>query len=187
MRLSRIVAGMAGAAALGTGGYVGLVTGALTLDVGVGRRTRPLGPITKTIAAPPDAVFAVAAAPYDVRPTRAMAEKVEVLERTDAMVLAAHRTPVGYGLTAVTVESVTFDPPHVMGFRLLRGPVPLVTETFTFGETAIGTELRYEGILGTDFWILGERWAAVVAPAWEATVSASLDDIAAESERRTAR
>jgi hypothetical protein len=33
-------------------GYLGLVTGAVTLDVGVGRRARPLGPQTVSIAAP---------------------------------------------------------------------------------------------------------------------------------------
>jgi len=33
-----------GAAAVGVVGYLGLVTGRLTLDLGVGRRTRALGP-----------------------------------------------------------------------------------------------------------------------------------------------
>jgi hypothetical protein len=49
-----------------------------------------------------------------------MQEKVEILERAGQMVLAAHRTTVGSGLTAVTVETVTLDPPHRMGFRPLR-------------------------------------------------------------------
>jgi hypothetical protein len=52
------------------------------------------------------------------------------------MLLAAHRTVAGSGLTAVTVETVTLDPPSRMGFfRLLRGPVPHVIETFAFDET----------------------------------------------------
>jgi hypothetical protein len=33
----------AGAAAIGA--YIGVVTGRLTLDLGIGRRTRPLGPL----------------------------------------------------------------------------------------------------------------------------------------------
>ena len=37
------------------------------------------------------------------------AEKVEILERAGQMVLAAHRTPVGSRLTAVTVDTVTLD------------------------------------------------------------------------------
>jgi hypothetical protein len=41
---------LAGAATTGT--YVGLVTGRLTLDLGLGRRTRPLGPLHLDIAAP---------------------------------------------------------------------------------------------------------------------------------------
>jgi hypothetical protein len=106
-----------------TGAYIGVVTGRLTFDLGLGRRTRPLGPFHLDIAAPRETVFAVAAAPYADRQPRAMREKVEILERAGQMVLAAHRTPVGSGLTAVTVETVTLDPPKRMGFRLLRGPV----------------------------------------------------------------
>ena len=93
-------AAVAGAAA--TGAYIGVVTGRLTLDLGLGRRTRPLGPLHLDIAAPRETVFAAAAAPYADRQPRALREKVEILERTGQMVLAAHRTPVGSGLTAVT-------------------------------------------------------------------------------------
>src|SRR6516225_5275448 len=50
-------------------GYALVVRGALTLDLGIGRRTRPLGPITLTIAAPPETVFDVIAAPYLGRKT----------------------------------------------------------------------------------------------------------------------
>lgn len=70
--------------------YVGLVSGALALDVGVGRRTRQLGPQTIDIAAPQEVVFDVIAQPYLGRTTRAMREKVRVLERGSDMVLAAH-------------------------------------------------------------------------------------------------
>jgi hypothetical protein len=124
---------VAGAAAIGA--YVSLVTGRVTLDLGAGRRTRPLGPSDLDIAAPRETVYAAAATPYADRQPRAMQDKVEILERAGQMVLAAHRTPVGSGLTAVTVETVTLDPPNQMGFRLLRGPVPHVIETFTFDET----------------------------------------------------
>ena len=49
--------------------------------------------------------------PYTDRQPRAMQEKVEILERAGQMVLAVHRTALGSGLTAVTVETVTLDPP----------------------------------------------------------------------------
>jgi hypothetical protein len=102
------------------------------------------------------------------------------------MVLAAHRTPVGSGLTAVTVETVTLDPPNRMGFRLIRGPVPYVTETFTFDETADGTRFTYSGELGTDLWRLGQTWGDLVARSWVQTVRDSMAAIKTESERRAA-
>jgi hypothetical protein len=61
----------AAALAAGTALYRGLVTGRLSLDLGVGRRTRALGPLSVDIAAPPEAVFATSAAPYAVRRTPA--------------------------------------------------------------------------------------------------------------------
>lgn len=174
-----------GAAAAGT--YVGLVTGRLTLDLGVGRRSRPLGPLTVEVAAPREVVFEVATAPYAERRPRAMREKVDILERGEGMVLAAHRTPVGRGLVAVTVETVTFEPPGRIGFRLVRGPVPQVTETFDLEETATGSRLIYTGEMGTDLGLLGEWWGDVVQRSWVAAVASSLRAIQTEAERRAAR
>lgn len=178
---SLTVLGAAGASA-----YVGLVSGRLSVDLGVGRRTRPLGPLTVDINAPRDVVYAVATAPYAERRPRALREKVDIIERGDGMVLAAHRTPVGGGLTAVTVETVTFDPPTRIRFRLIRGPVPHVAETFELEETGNGTRLTYTGELGTDLGALGERWGDLVERNWVAAVRESFDTIRAEAERRTA-
>ncbi len=186
MRLSNLLAGAAALVGTGAAGYVGLVTGRLSLDLEVGRRTRPLGPLVVDIAAPREVVYAAATAPYAERRPRAMAEKVQILERGDGMVLAAHRTPVGGGLVAVTVETVTFTPPERIDFRLVRGPVPYVAETFELEETASGTRLNYTGELGTDLGALGQRWGDVVGRSWVATVRRSLETIRAESERRSA-
>ncbi len=185
MRVVTALATVAGVGAAGAATYVGLVTGRLSLDVGVGRRTRRLGPIVLDIAAPREVVFAVATAPYAERRPRAMAEKVRILERTERMVLAAHHTPVGGGLTAVTVETVTFDPPREIGFRLVRGPVPLVTETFELAVTDHGTRLTYAGELGTDLGRPGELWGKLVARSWVHAVEESLAAIRMESERRS--
>jgi hypothetical protein len=46
--------GLAAAAVIGGVGYRLVVGGELTLDTGLGRRIRPLGPLTFTIAAPRD-------------------------------------------------------------------------------------------------------------------------------------
>ncbi|MFF4803872.1 hypothetical protein ACFY1U_36765 [Streptomyces sp. NPDC001351] len=73
--------------------YFGLVNGALPLDLGVGRRTRPLGPQTVDIAASRETVFDVIAQPYLGRTARAPAEKLTVLERGSDLVLAEHHTP----------------------------------------------------------------------------------------------
>ncbi|HEY2579423.1 MAG TPA: SRPBCC family protein [Streptosporangiaceae bacterium] len=163
-----------------------VVRGALTLDTGIGRSSRSLGPMTVHIAAARQVVFDVVAAPYLGRTPRAMAAKLEVLERGSDMVLAAHHTPVFGSLTATTVETVRFTPPGRIDFRLVRGPVPGVAETFTLDEEPGGTRLTYTGTLDSDFWAAGRWWGERVARHWEATVSESLQSVKAEAERRSA-
>jgi hypothetical protein len=177
------VRGFLGLLAAAGGGYVLVVRGALTLDVGIGRRVRPLGPIERTIAAPPETVFDVIAAPYLGRTPRAMHDKVQVWQRGSDMALAAHFTGVGL-LTTTTVETVRFERPHRISFRLLRGPVPHVIETYELSAKAGGTEFVYSGELGTDGWRLGQWWGDRVAAPWERVVAASVDSIQAEGERR---
>jgi hypothetical protein len=168
---------------LAAGLYALVVRGDLTLDVGLGRRVRALGPQQVRIRAPREVAFDVVAGPY-MRTPRAMRSKLEVLERGADMVLAAHHTPAAFGLTATTVEAVRFDPPGRIEFRLVRGPVPHVVESFEFREDGGETELVYTGELGTDLWALGERWGGLVARTWEQTVAASLATTREEAERR---
>jgi hypothetical protein len=178
--------GLAAAALIGGVGYRLVVGGELTLDTGLGRRIRPLGPLTLAIAAPRETVFDVIAAPYLGRTPRTLAEEIEVLERGSDMVLAAHRTSVGWGMVATTIETVRFERPETVAFRLLRGPVPHVVERFTLHDDAGSTRLDYLGELGTDYWQLGRWWGDQVARKWEATVWGSLVRIRDEAERRTA-
>ncbi|MBA3262325.1 MAG: SRPBCC family protein [Thermoleophilaceae bacterium] len=175
--------GIIGLLAAAGGGYVLVVRGALTLDLGIGRRLRPLGPIERTIAAPPETVFDVIAAPYLGRTPRAMHDTLRVWERSSDMALAAHLTTTGR-LTTTTVETVRFERPHRISFRLLRGPVPHVVETYELGPKPGGTEFVYSGELGTDGWRLGQWWGDRVAAPWERAVGASVDSIQAEAERR---
>lgn len=164
------------------------MTGAIPVDLGIGRRIRPLGPLELSIDAPREVVFAVIAAPYGERVPRAMREKVRVLERGDDMVLAAHFTPIHGGLRATTVETVRFSRPDRIDFRLVRGPVPHVLESFQLAEAEEGgTLLSYTGELGTDLWQLGSWWGDLVAKTWEAAVRASLDAAKTEAERRSSR
>lgn len=177
--------------ALAAGGALGLVAvvyrllvrGALTLDLGVGRTVRPLGPLTLAIAAPREVVFEVVSAPYLQRTPRALASKLEVVERSADMVLAAHYTSVGR-LTATTLETVRFTPPSHVAFRLVRGPVPHVVEEFELRELDGATELVYRGELGADLWRLGRWWGGRVARRWESAVRTSLEAVKAEAERR---
>ena len=176
----------AGAAAAG---YVGLVTGACPLDLGLGRRVRPLGPQQLEMAAPREVVFDVIAEPYLGRTARALADKLRVLEAGSDMVLAAHFTPLGgrLGLVAQTVETVRFTRPERVDFRLVRGPVPHVVEAFVLTERpAGGTLLAYQGEIGADLWAAGQWWCELVAGRWEQTVAASLAAVKAEAERRAA-
>ena len=180
MMRARWAAGAGGAAALT---WALVVRGALSVDLGMGRRLRPLGPVLIRITAPRETVFDVIAAPYLGPTPRALGSKLEVLERGEDLVLAAHHTPA-YGLVATTVETVRFERPERIHFRLVRGPVPHVLETFTLREAASGTELVYTGELGTDLWDLGRLWGAAVARTWQETVRESLADVKAEAERR---
>ena len=180
-----------GSAALGLVGvakvYILIVRGALTLDLGVGRRVRPLGPIEVKIAADPESVFDIIAAPYLANTPHAMKNKLRVLERGSDMVLAEHFTDVGRGQTAVTVETVRFERPHTITFRLVRGPVPHVTETFDMQPDDGGTAFTYTGEMGADFWALGAWWADQVAAKWEKTVEGSVASVKEDAERRAVK
>jgi polyketide cyclase/dehydrase/lipid transport protein len=178
-------AALAAAGGLAGLGYYLVVTGKLTVDTGWGRRVRPLGSFSVEIAAPAGTVFDVIAGPYLGRTPRSMADKMRVLHRGSDMVLAEHRTPVHGGrLTAVTLETITFDRPRRVGFRLVRGPVPHLVEEFALTEAGGVATLAYSGEIGTDFGIAGQFWAGQVAAAWEAAVRASFASIRAEAERR---
>jgi hypothetical protein len=175
---------LAAAGAAGLGYYL-VVTGKLTIDTGLGRRVRPLGPFGIDIAAPADVVFDVIASPYLGRTPRAMSGKLRVLQRGSDMVLAEHYTPVHSGrLTATTLETIVFDRPRRVTFGLVRGPVPYLTEQFALSDRDGGTRLDYSGELGTDFAAAGQWWASKVAAAWEAAVRSSFTAIQAEAERR---
>src|SRR5438067_12173067 len=102
------------------------------------------------------------------------------------MPCVAHVTQVKYGKKP-TRETVRFERPGRVDFRLVRGPVPHLVESFFLVPTESGTELRWEGELGTDGGAIGEWWGGRVALAWTRAVETSFHEIAAEAERRAAR
>lgn len=128
-------------------------------------------------------MFDVIAAPYLGRTPRALEGKLNVWERGSDMVLAAHHTQVKCGV-ATTVETVKFTRPERIDFRVVRGPVPHVLESFVLRELDGQTELVWKGELGTDFWALGERWGDVVARSWQRAVRESIGAVTQEAERR---
>jgi hypothetical protein len=160
-----------------------LASGAATIDIGIGRRMQRLGPLSWQIAASREVVFDVIAGPHLGSTPRALQDKLEVWERGSDMVLAAHFTPVKCGVTT-TVETVRFSRPERIDFRLVRGPVPHVIESFVLDAVNEGTSLTWDGELGTDFWALGAWWGRRVARFWEKAVRSSLDAVVAEAERR---
>ena len=111
-------------------------SGAVTIDSGVGRRVRELGPVTWEIAAERETVFEVIASPYLGKTPRSMKDHLDVWERGTDMVLAAHYTKVKCGVTS-TVETVQFERPERINFRLVRGPVPHVRESFVLEATEV--------------------------------------------------
>ena len=69
---------------------------------------------------------------------RSMKDHLHVWERGTDMVLAAHYTRVKCGVTS-TVEIVHFERPERVNFRLVRGPVPHVRESFVLAATERGS------------------------------------------------
>jgi hypothetical protein len=176
----------AGLVFAGRGVYRLVARGQLTLDTGIGRRLRRLGPADFAVAAPRELVFDMIATPYLGRTPRALQDELAVWERGSDMVLAAHFTEVRCG-TTTTVETVRFERPERVDFRVVRGPVPHVNESFLLSEEHPGTRLRWEGELGTDFWAAGEWWGERVARQWERAVRRSMAAVTAEAERLAAR
>lgn len=164
--------------------FLALAMGRLNLDLGVGRSLHQLGPITATIRAPRELVFEIIAAPYV---GRASVPGIEVLAHSEHLAVAKHYTRVHF-YTAQTTEVIDLTPPTRVGFRHLTGPVPHAVEEFVFEQTDAGTELRYSGELGIDFFVLGRiagrYW---VRPEWERAVSAHIADLKQRAEARAAR
>lgn len=165
-----------------------MATGRLTLDTGWGRSLHALGPLVWRIDAPRELVFEALAAPYRRRGLGGEAGAIEVLERGEDLVLAAHHTDLG-PYRATTVETVALTPPERIGFRHVRGPVPHAVEEFVLAEEdAEHTTLTYRGELGLDWWLAGRlaaRWAVV--PIWERTVSAHVGQVKPGVEERARR
>jgi hypothetical protein len=165
-------------------GFLLLAMGRLSLDLGWGRSVHPLGPITLRIDAPRDLVFEMLEAPYKGRAPSGSG--IEVIARSDALVVAAHHTKVHF-YTARTVEVVAFDAPDRVRFRHLTGPVPHAVEAFAVEESDSATEIHYDGEIGIDFFLLGRiaarRW---VRPQWERTVREHLEDLKDRAEQRAA-
>jgi hypothetical protein len=176
--------GFAAAAAVGGALYAGVASGRISIDLRIGRRKRSLGPLSVAFDAPAEVVFDVIAAPYLKATPRAMADKLHVLERGTDLVLAEHHTPVRWGLSALTLETVRFSRPDRIDFRLARGPVPSVIERFELTDEDGRTTLRYTGELETDLWGLGATWGTLVARHWTAAVETSLAGVKVEAERR---
>jgi hypothetical protein len=166
--------------------FLALAMGRMHLDLGFGRSLHQLGPITTTIGAPRELVFDMISAPYLGR-SPAAAAGIEVLATSEHLVVARHHTRVHF-YTAQTTEAVDFTPPSRIGFRHLTGPVPYALEEFVLEQTDAGTELRYTGELGIDFFIFGRmagrHW---VRPQWERVVAAHIEDLKERAETRVAR
>lgn len=154
-------------------------------DASAGRFQQPLGPITVEIPAPPQVVFDVIAAPYLGKTPRAMSDKLRVLDRGSNLVVADHYTPILRGKFIVTTrETVYFESPTRVKFRLLSGPVATVDEEYLLDATDSGAKFTYQGTLTSNLPILGAWWARTNARAWTAVVRTSIEEIAAEATRR---
>jgi hypothetical protein len=179
-----LIGGSATVAAGGAAAFFLASRGLMALDLDVGRSVHPLGPITVRIRAPRDLVFEIVAAPYLGKMPASMVGKIEILDRHGDLVVELHRTPLPLR-DAITVESVAFERPERVTFRLLRGPVPYVREEFLLEERDGETEFTYTGELGADLWALGRLYGGrIVKPVWEKVVRESLAQVKAAAEER---
>jgi uncharacterized protein YndB with AHSA1/START domain len=167
------------------GAFLLLAMGRMHLDLGWGRSFHRLGPITVAISAPRELVFEMIAAPYLGRTPGGSG--IEVMARSDRLVVAAHHTKVHF-YTSRTVEVLELEPPKRVGFEHLIGPVPHAVEEFTLEEAGDGTQLRYSGEIGIDFFVLGRLAARHwVRPQWERVVREHVEDLRGRAEERAAR
>jgi len=77
-----------------------------------------------------------------------------------------------------------FHRPERIDFRVLRGPVPHVAESFLLDATDGGTQLTWQGELSTDFWAVGACRGNPVARHRERAVRHSLATITSQAEQR---
>jgi hypothetical protein len=129
-------------------------------------------------------VFDVIAGPYVGRTPRVMRDKLEVWERSSDMALAAHMTVTGR-LTTTTVETGRSSARTTSPFRLLRGPVPRVAETYQLRPVDGGTGFTYARRVWVRACGRSAAGGAIASPRpWGRAVAGSLESIAAEAERR---
>lgn len=179
---------LGGALVGGAGTLVALMaTGRLTLDTGWGRTTHDLGPLTWEIDAPREMVWQQFTSHYLGRIPRDMRDSLDVVERGEDLVVAAHHSDLGL-YTATTVEAVGFEEPERIRFRHLRGPVPHAVEDFVLTELeGDRTRFTYTGELGLDWWIAGDLAARLaVVPIWIDTVTSHVETSIAAVEKRAA-
>ena len=169
--------------ALVAGAFLLLAMGRLHLDLGWGRSVHQLGPIAIQIEAPRELVFEIVAAPYL---GRASPSDIDLLAGDERLAVAIHHTQVHF-YTARTVELIELDPPSRVEFRHITGPVPHAVEEFTLSDLDGQSELRYEGEIGIDFFVLGRLAARHwVRPQWEGAVRRHLEDVKQGAEERAA-
>jgi hypothetical protein len=106
--MTRSIPRLLGYATVGAGvtaaGYVGLVTGACPVDLGIGRRVRPLGPQLVDMAAPREVVFDVIAQPYLGRAPRPALTSGDASQRC--------RSPLQPGMHQTTNSYLVTVPRH---------------------------------------------------------------------------
>jgi hypothetical protein len=175
----------AGVGAAIAGGYVGVVTGALAIDLGVGRRTRALGTQTVKIGAPRGRRSSTSSPPGTWRASRGTLRRrfgCWSAAPTWCWPPIAHRCVDRWWPPRSKPSGSPGRSGWTSGWSAARCRTSSSGSTLTATNT--GTTLDYRGELGTDLWRIGQRWGDLVADQWERAVATSLEVIKAEAERR---
>lgn len=162
--------------------------GRIPFDVGLGRSVIRLEPRSVHVRARRPMLFGMLTALGKGGATGVRErDRVEVLEKTDELIVAEWWTDTGRGVTR-SVEAIRLYPEERITFRHLRGSFPAANEEFRLEEVETGTILHHRAEFAIDLGPIGRLAARLyLKPSFERLVDEHMASIKRAAEERAAR